>query len=86
MSYVDDEMPEGGPTAPAKADMESVAYRSAGDDGKSCAGCGSFMAPDQCQLVNGTISAGGVCDLFSPKQDESALMEQLFGGPNEQPI
>ncbi len=63
----------------SKVDMETAGYKSAGDDGKSCASCESFQPPDQCALVDGTISAGGVSQLYSKKRDEQSVMDQLFG-------
>lgn len=66
--------------ANTRASQESANYRSAGEDGKSCASCESFVPPDQCRLVAGTINAAGVSDLWSRKQDESAVAEMLFGG------
>lgn len=63
-----------------KASQEDANYRSAGEDGKSCASCESFIAPDSCRLVDGIINAAGVSDLWSRKQDESAVAEMLFGG------
>ena len=70
-----------GTEAKTKASMEEANYRSAGDDGKSCSNCESFIAPDQCKLVLGTISPGGISDLWSRKPDEGMLAEMLFGGP-----
>jgi hypothetical protein len=32
-----------------------------------CGLCSSFVSPNACQLVQGTISPNGWCQLFSPK-------------------
>jgi hypothetical protein len=71
----DDTMP--GKTG--KVSLDEANYRNSGDDGKSCSNCENFNAPDQCNLVNGTISAAGMCDLWAKKRDETDLMNQLFG-------
>ena len=66
-----------------KPTLDTVNYRNAGDDGKSCANCQYFNAPDQCTMVDGTVSAAGVCDLYSKKANEADLMDQLFGGAQD---
>lgn len=60
--------------------QEAVNYRTAEDGTQSCANCGNFRAPDQCALVQGPVGAAGVCDLWAKLRDETALMDQLFGG------
>ena len=65
-----------------KVSMEGANYRSAGDDGRSCSNCAQFMPPDQCMLVDGNISPGGVSDLWSKKTNETDVMNQLFGEGN----
>jgi hypothetical protein len=64
---------------PKKLSMEDVNYRGA-EGQQSCANCANFMGPDQCTLVDGSISASGMCDLWAAKQDQAAMMQQLFSG------
>jgi hypothetical protein len=42
-------------------------YQTMPKDDQRCGLCGSFVAPNACQLVQGTISPAGWCQLFSPK-------------------
>jgi hypothetical protein len=51
----------------AKAAPASVAYQTKPSNGQQCSGCSQFIAPAGCQLVSGTISPSGWCELYSPK-------------------
>lgn len=51
----------------AKAAPSSVAYQTKPSNGQQCSGCAYFIAPAACQLVSGTISPSGWCQLYSPK-------------------
>jgi len=51
----------------AKATPASVAYQTKPSNGQQCSGCAQFIAPSGCQLVSGTISPSGWCELYSPK-------------------
>lgn len=59
------------------------------DDKNSCGSCDNFTPPDKCKVVSGTISAAGLCDLFTPVQTQQgeqgtdSLMAQLFGNTKE---
>ncbi len=51
----------------AKATPASVAYQTKPSNGQQCSGCTQFLAPGACQIVSGTISPSGWCELYSPK-------------------
>jgi hypothetical protein len=51
----------------AKAAPGTVGYQTKPSNGQQCSGCSQFIAPDGCQLVSGTISPSGWCELYSPK-------------------
>ena len=51
----------------AKATPASVNYQTKPSSGQQCSGCTQFIAPSGCQLVSGTISPSGWCELYSPK-------------------
>jgi len=51
----------------AKATPASVGYQTKPSNGQQCSGCSQFIAPAGCQLVSGTISPSGWCELYSPK-------------------
>jgi len=60
----------GAPGAAArKVPQKAVNYQDTPMDGKRCAGCAFFQAPDACERVEGEISPEGWCALWSPKQD-----------------
>ena len=44
-----------------------VMYQTKPKDDQRCGLCASFAPPNACQLVQGTISPTGWCQLFSPK-------------------
>lgn len=63
-----------------------VGYRQ-GTEEESCATCEFFEPPESCVQVDGTISAGALCDLYTPKgagesapMDQASLESMLFGG------
>lgn len=60
--------------------QDAVNYRTAEEGPQSCAGCGNFIQPDQCKLVQPPVSAAGVCDLWTAMQSDADLMGMLFGG------
>jgi len=47
--------------------MDSVNYQFSAKDGKHCALCKYFQAPNSCQMVAGKIDPNGYCKLFSAK-------------------
>jgi hypothetical protein len=51
----------------AKADPASVAYQTKPSSGAQCSGCVQWQPPAACQIVSGTISPSGWCELYSPK-------------------
>ncbi len=65
----------------AKKTQKAVNYREGTPEG-SCAACVNFVDPESCTQVQGTIGAGGLCDLFTPPQqtDTASLEQMLFGG------
>jgi hypothetical protein len=54
--------------AVAKVAQKTVQYQPNPKGGLSCAGCNSFIAPDQCKLVAGEISPSGWCHLWTKKE------------------
>jgi hypothetical protein len=69
----------------SKKDADYRIADAADPNGGSCGECKNFIPPQTCTLVQGTVSAGGVCDLFQPLQAQQSetgtdsLMAQLFG-------
>jgi hypothetical protein len=63
--------------------QKQVNYRSAEDGKGSCAMCANYMPPDKCSLVEGPISAGGMCDLFAPKAKAMTPAEMFVGDGGE---
>ncbi len=70
----------------AKKTQTAVNYRQ-GTPEQSCAGCEFFQDPESCSQVSGTISAGGLCDLWSGQgagvaagPDMAMLEQMMFGG------
>lgn len=56
----------------AKAAKSDFLYQHHPHDGKKCAGC-KYFSPDgngsgSCAMVEGTVSANGWCQAFSPKE------------------
>lgn len=60
--------------------QEVANYRTAEEGPQSCAGCGNFIQPDKCKIVQPPVSAGGVCDVWAPAQSDADMMGMLFGG------
>jgi len=51
-----------------KADKTDLAYRDKpGANGKSCSTCGSFVAPNECRIVEGSVSPDGWCIAYSQR-------------------
>ena len=67
------------PTGGQQLPQNAVNYHTAEDGLKSCANCGSFMAPDKCMLVQGPVSPSGICDLWATKAAMPSVEDQLFG-------
>ena len=50
-----------------KSPATSVNYRESEDQSRSCLTCQNFMGDDNtCRVVEGNVSAGGVCDEHTP--------------------
>ena len=58
----------GSPTAP-KVAQSAAGYRPAPKEGRACAGCYGFIAPNQCKFLAGEISPSGWCRLWKAKPD-----------------
>jgi High potential iron-sulfur protein len=59
-----------GPSALAKAAKSAFLYQDRPHDGKRCADCKHFSpngAAGTCAIVEGTVSADGWCQAFTPK-------------------
>ena len=54
--------------AAAKVAQRAAQYQPTPKGGQACAGCNSFIAPDQCKLVVGEISPSGWCRLWFKKE------------------
>ena len=52
----------------AKVAQRVAQYQPTPKGGQACAGCNSFMAPNQCKLVAGEISPSGWCGLWTKKE------------------
>ena len=57
-----------GAKAAAKVAQKAAQYQATPKGGQACAGCNSFIAPDQCKLVVGEISPSGWCRLWIKKE------------------
>ena len=57
-----------GATAAAKVSQKTVQYQPTPKGGQACAGCNSFIAPNQCKLIAGKISPSGWCRLWTKKE------------------
>jgi hypothetical protein len=54
--------------APPKLPKERVHYQySPNAAGSHCSICANFVAPSSCQIVEGVISGGGYCLVYSPQ-------------------
>lgn len=67
-----------------KMEQADVNYR-VGETGNECSSCVNFIEEGECTLVNGTISPKGLCDLFTPLEqqggpDQGSIESMLFGG------
>ena len=54
--------------AVAKVAQRAAQYQPTPKGGLACAGCNSFIAPNQCKLVAGDISPSGWCHLWTKKE------------------
>jgi len=54
--------------AVAKVAQRAAQYQPTPKAGLSCAGCNSFVAPNQCKLVAGEISPSGWCHLWTKNE------------------
>ena len=54
--------------AVAKVAQRAAQYQPTPKGGLSCAGCNSFVAPNQCKLVAGEISPSGWCHLWTKNE------------------
>jgi hypothetical protein len=52
---------------PAKSSQKAAAYQTSPKNGQRCVDCALFQAPSSCQVVDGTISRAGWCNLFAAK-------------------
>jgi len=50
-----------------KADPSTVAYQLKPNNGQQCSTCASFVAPNACAIVAGTIAPNAWCELYAPK-------------------
>lgn len=55
-----------------KVSQKQANYREA-EQGRSCAICANFEAPDGCKVVDGTIAPEMVSDMFMPMNGEEAM-------------
>jgi hypothetical protein len=53
--------------AQIKISQAAVGYQDHPSGDRQCATCTHFRAPNQCQLIGGSISPQGWCRLFAPK-------------------
>jgi hypothetical protein len=54
-------------SAEAKMAQTAVKYQPEPKDGKQCAACNFFLAPNSCKMVDGEISPTGWCLLWVKK-------------------
>ena len=52
----------------AKVAQRAAQYQPTPKGGLACAGCNSFVAPNQCKLVAGEISPSGWCHLWTKNE------------------
>ncbi len=64
-------------------EQAAVQYRTAEEGIQSCSNCSNFQAPDKCAMVMGPVSAGGICDIWSPMATDAQLEDKLFGGAEQ---
>jgi hypothetical protein len=51
----------------AKSSQKAADYQTSPKNGQRCVDCAQFQAPSSCEVVDGTISRVGWCNLFSAK-------------------
>jgi len=54
--------------AVAEVAQRATQYQPTPKGGQACAGCNSFIAPNQCKLVAGEISPSGWCRLWTKNE------------------
>jgi anaerobic selenocysteine-containing dehydrogenase len=52
--------------AAAKISPTLIGYQNSPSDGHDCAGCGLFVPPDACKIVDGAVSPSGWCRMGRP--------------------
>jgi hypothetical protein len=57
-------------SAGPKVAQTAAYYRPTPKEGRACAGCYAFVAPNQCKLLAGEISPSGWCRLWKAREDE----------------
>jgi hypothetical protein len=60
----------GGASAGPKVAQSAAYYQPTPQEGRACAGCYAFVAPNQCKFLAGEISPSGWCRLWKARQDE----------------
>jgi hypothetical protein len=55
--------------ASPKVAQSAAHYQPKPNDGRACAGCYAFLAPNQCRFLAGEISPSGWCRLWKAKED-----------------
>lgn len=57
----------GGQPAEAKMSQKAAKYQAAPKNSQQCSTCTHFKAPSSCDVVDGTISPSGWCQLYAKK-------------------
>jgi High potential iron-sulfur protein len=52
---------------PKKMSQAAVNYQARPKNGAYCLGCKIYQSPNECALVEGSVSPNGWCALFTPK-------------------
>jgi hypothetical protein len=50
-----------------KAAQSTAGYKASPNGSKSCSNCRHFQAPSSCNVVDGSISGDGYCNLYAKK-------------------
>lgn len=58
---------ESASAAPKKFTQQQAHYQAVPKNGQRCQNCSLFQPPNQCQVVEGTVSPAGWCILYQPK-------------------
>lgn len=59
----------GGAAASPKVAQSAAHYQQEPNEGRACAACYLFVAPNQCRFLSGEISPSGWCRLWKAKPD-----------------